>query len=92
MTDQSYIVTLAVPTEEFRRTLAEAIPDATVLRELSRNRVVVLDPRDLGGCAGHRCRGQRSRPGRACEEAASGATGRFVSYLRFTVMFSTSTV
>ena len=44
MTNKSYIVTLAVPTEEFRRTLAEVIPDATVLRELSRNRVVVLVP------------------------------------------------
>jgi hypothetical protein len=44
VTNKSYIVTLAVPTEEFRRTLAEVIPDATVLRELSRNRVVVLVP------------------------------------------------
>ena len=92
MTTLPYIVTLAVTTEEFRRTLAEAIPEAHLLRELSRNRVVVLDPRDLGGCAGLCCRGQRSRPGRASTEAASGATGRFVSYLRFTVMFSTSTV
>ena len=44
MTDQPYIVTLAVPTEEFRRKLAEAIPEATLLRELSHHRVVVLIP------------------------------------------------
>ena len=44
MTNQSFIVTLAVTTEEFRRTLSEAIPTATLLRELSRNRVVVLIP------------------------------------------------
>ena len=44
MTNQSFIVTLAVTTEEFRRTLAEAIPEATLLRELSRSRVVVLMP------------------------------------------------
>lgn len=44
VTNQSFIVTLAVTTEEFRRTLSEAIPTATLLRELSRNRVVVLIP------------------------------------------------
>jgi hypothetical protein len=44
VTDQPYIVTLAVTTEEFRRELADAIPEATLLRELSRNRVVVRIP------------------------------------------------